>query len=773
VDHCKVHLTEGQISIFDDIRQMQHVASTLVFNQTTVPTTLWDRDQKVVQYKSIQLKIKNLVSGARSMLATLNRKMHDLSGGKPVKYIIPANHVDDLSSTARGKSWLQSAHTEPRDQALMHSMDLQGLWNLSRPEDGTMIWNMTACRDFMRKAAEIVDLMITLVHIGSGPPLRGEELIRDQVTNGIQPRTLYLVFGQMVAIRRHSKDTHARRMDPFNVCYFPQSLTDAICYYLLVIRPLEKLVAHQLYQDPSMVQQYDLFLYVKHGKRMTSPQFSATLEKLTLEHIKTRLTLQPCRQLLVGVQKAYVPEILVEKANNIGDLASSHSTETAETRYAVEFGQPENKTAEHLLKVQEWCDNYHDTIGLGDPNHVLVPLRSTRRLTRVLGGIASMAGSEGHTATVQALLPIVMELMASAHRSAMEDLKPFVKMELQRATSDALKYLVEAGGATSGFSQTLEQPPGNRVQDPQPPVTRPTKPLPSKRAPAPSCPTVIPGQGRMQAKRRLLSGEQQQPKRQSRATTPSTERPEPDNEDVRMSPFDDGSTEDQGVSIPAVPQHLDQRNPLLGSTTEPGTSSSPAVALPTPEVEVDSTTLLELSVMHIESSEAQGQTDAQATEQEASQVEEQETSRVEEQETSRVETLATPPADQMLSGGDPSQGGTPPLEALRKLRRSLSAVFKSPAQEELVQNVLQGHHTVAVLPTGGGKSLAYELPPVCQGRVTIAVFPFKVIASQAAQMCTDRGVAFHHWVTTDYREINDKRLVIMAVETILTAAIIE
>ena len=185
---------------------------------------------------------------------------------------------------------------------------------------------------------------------------------------------LYLVFGQMVAIRQHSKDTHVRIMGPFNVCYFPQSLTNAICYYLLVIRPLEKLVAHQLYQDPSMVQQYNLFHYIKHGKRMTSPHFSTTLKKLTLKHIKTHLTIQPCRQLLVGIQKAYVPEILVKKANNIGDLASSHTTETAETCYAVKFGQPENKTAEHLLKVEERCDNYHDTISLGDPNHILIPL---------------------------------------------------------------------------------------------------------------------------------------------------------------------------------------------------------------------------------------------------------------------------------------------------------------------------------------------------------------------------------------------------------------
>ena len=227
-----------------------------------------------------------------------------------------------------------------------------------------------------------------------------------------------------------------------------------------------------------------------------------------------------------------------------------------------------------------------------------------------------------------------MELMASAHRSAIEDLKLFVKMELQQATSDALKYLVEAGGATLGFSQTLEQPPGNRVQDLQLPVTRPMKPLPSKRAPTPSCPTVIPGQGHMQAKWWLLSREQQQPKRQLRATTPLMEKLEPNNKDVRMSPFNDSSTEDQGVSIPAGPQHLDQQNPLLGSTTKPGTLSSLAVALLTPEVKVNSTTLLELLAMQIESGEAQGETDARAMEQEASHVEEQETSWDEEQETS-------------------------------------------------------------------------------------------------------------------------------------------
>jgi hypothetical protein len=176
VDHCKIHLTKGQITIFNDIQQMQYIASTLVFNQITILTTLWDCNQKVVQYKSIQLKIKNLIDGAQSMLATLNEKMHKLSGGNPVECTIPANHIDNLFSTGQGKSWLLSSYTEPREQTLMHSMDLQGLWNLSQVSaDGTMMtWKMTTCRDFMQKAAKIVDPIITLVHIGAGPPLQGE-----------------------------------------------------------------------------------------------------------------------------------------------------------------------------------------------------------------------------------------------------------------------------------------------------------------------------------------------------------------------------------------------------------------------------------------------------------------------------------------------------------------------------------------------------------------------------------------------------------------------
>jgi len=110
--------------------------------------------------------------------------------------------------------------------------------------------------EFMEKTGDIINLIIALIHMGSGPPLQGEDIIRDQIRNRIQPWTLYLCFGQMVVIRHYSKDTNTKGMDPFNICYFPKSLTDATCYYLLVIQPLKRLVAKHLYEDEAKLLQH-------------------------------------------------------------------------------------------------------------------------------------------------------------------------------------------------------------------------------------------------------------------------------------------------------------------------------------------------------------------------------------------------------------------------------------------------------------------------------------------------------------------------------------
>jgi ATP-dependent DNA helicase RecQ len=82
---------------------------------------------------------------------------------------------------------------------------------------------------------------------------------------------------------------------------------------------------------------------------------------------------------------------------------------------------------------------------------------------------------------------------------------------------------------------------------------------------------------------------------------------------------------------------------------------------------------------------------------------------------------------------------------LEKARADLHEVFGfesfRPGQEEIVAAVLGGEDVIAVMPTGGGKSLLYQLPSIAREGLTVVVSPLIALMRDQVAQLRELGVA--------------------------------
>ena len=83
-----------------------------------------------------------------------------------------------------------------------------------------------------------------------------------------------------------------------------------------------------------------------------------------------------------------------------------------------------------------------------------------------------------------------------------------------------------------------------------------------------------------------------------------------------------------------------------------------------------------------------------------------------------------------------------------------------PRQESIIRSLLAGHDACVVMPTGGGKSLCYQLPAVVSGRTTIVVSPLIALmqdqAAQLAQMGIPAGAVNSFQSPSEQRQVMQK-----------------
>jgi ATP-dependent DNA helicase RecQ len=64
-----------------------------------------------------------------------------------------------------------------------------------------------------------------------------------------------------------------------------------------------------------------------------------------------------------------------------------------------------------------------------------------------------------------------------------------------------------------------------------------------------------------------------------------------------------------------------------------------------------------------------------------------------------------------------------------------------PGQSEVVAGILAGRDTLAILPTGGGKSVCFQVPALAMGGLAIVVSPLISLMQDQVEACRRRGIA--------------------------------
>jgi ATP-dependent DNA helicase RecQ len=112
----------------------------------------------------------------------------------------------------------------------------------------------------------------------------------------------------------------------------------------------------------------------------------------------------------------------------------------------------------------------------------------------------------------------------------------------------------------------------------------------------------------------------------------------------------------------------------------------------------------------------------------------------------------------LFFGVSPEVITAPSLDVARaKLRESFGYPAFRPGQERAIASVLEGRDTLVVLPTGGGKSLCYQVPALLLPRLTVVVSPLISLMKDQVDALNARGLpaAFINSTLTS-SQVNDR-----------------
>lgn len=395
-------LTHGTRSPFSWANRLRMYGKKVRDSTTCLGFISWSEDDQSLSYRGIRhLTIKAFKSFARDQVAKAQAELEGLlllhpEEGRDELGIEFWMHrvVDNAAENARDWNFLQ--HPQNRQGALpcrenwllerVLGQDwLRDEFIHSQGPKKQVRWRRGAIDAYKQRINRFLERLLLLVHITSGQPGRGTEVLSLRYVNTIHGhhRNIFIDGGMVSTVTTYHKGYSVTGSTKIIHRYLPKEVGELLVYYLWLVHPFYRkleLLALRRQTPPSP------YLWTKNEslEPWDSARLSLVLQRETKQAFGVAFTIPIYRHLAIAVSRKHLECGGFKRDYGLEDTRfntqASHTTRTAGAIYARGFdeapGQIEVRRAEYRKVSQEW----HRFLGFTPAS---LPSRK-----RPLGGVA-------------------------------------------------------------------------------------------------------------------------------------------------------------------------------------------------------------------------------------------------------------------------------------------------------------------------------------------------------------------------------------------------
>lgn len=317
-------LIQGSRSPFDWAYKQRQIARRIASNTTETGAIIWTEDCQRVAYHEISLSMGDLRDFVATQVKLVQRDLEELLMLHPEERrseVIPALPLykleDNHARNEAGWSFLKDTRNA---EALQYDTSGAGRWLMDRvirhewlsdeflslTKSDQIKWRRKRVERYFQDVDLFLERLLLLVHITSGQPARGTELLtlRHMNTSNGHHRSIFIENGLVGTVTSYHKGYNITGTLKIIHRYLPKEVSELLVYYLWLVLPFWHKLDVLVYERKEPPSPY---LWPKKAGSWDSARLSQVLKREASMHMKIpNLNIAMYRHIAIAISRQHL-----------------------------------------------------------------------------------------------------------------------------------------------------------------------------------------------------------------------------------------------------------------------------------------------------------------------------------------------------------------------------------------------------------------------------------------------------------------------------------